>query len=77
MEAGLAKLDEVWGLVAFAFAPHKEGSDVQLVKMAEEDFEASLGRTRFSFVAIRGCDQGAGLERFRQVRRTRTAPRAW
>jgi hypothetical protein len=39
MEAGLAKLDEVWGRVAFNFAPHKEGSGVSLVKMAEEDFE--------------------------------------
>ena len=41
MEAGLTKLEDVWGKVAFNFAPHKEGSDVALVKMAEEDFEVS------------------------------------
>lgn len=39
MEAGLAKLGDTWARVCFAFAPHKEGSDVSLVKMAEEDFE--------------------------------------
>ncbi|KAI8464229.1 MAG: flagellar alpha dynein [Monoraphidium minutum] len=39
MEGGLAKLEDLWGRVAFTFAPHKEGSDVALVKMAEEDFE--------------------------------------
>jgi hypothetical protein len=39
MEAGLAKLEDTWGRVTFNFAPHKEGSSVSLVKMAEEDFE--------------------------------------
>jgi hypothetical protein len=39
MEAGLAKLEDTWGRVAFTFAPHKEGSGVSLAKMAEEDFE--------------------------------------
>lgn len=42
MEAGLAKLEDVWGRVSFNFVPHKEGSDVALVKMAEEDFEVRL-----------------------------------
>lgn len=39
MEGGLTKLEDTWSKVAFNFAPHKEGSDVALVKMAEEDFE--------------------------------------
>lgn len=39
MEGGLKKLEETWGRVAFTFAPHKEGSDVALVKIADEDFE--------------------------------------
>jgi hypothetical protein len=39
MEVGLATLDDTWGRVAFNFTPHKEGSSVLLVKMAEEDFE--------------------------------------
>ncbi|GBF96391.1 dynein heavy chain axonemal [Raphidocelis subcapitata] len=39
METGLTKLEDAWGRVAFNFVPHKEGSDVALVKMAEEDFE--------------------------------------
>lgn len=43
MEGGLAKLEDTWGRVAFNFAPHKEGSDVSLVKMAEEDFEVRRG----------------------------------
>lgn len=32
-------LQETWGHVEFKFNQHK-GTDVQLVKMAEEDFEA-------------------------------------
>jgi hypothetical protein len=39
MEAGLAKLEDAWGRVTFNFVPHKEGSDVALVKMVDEDFE--------------------------------------
>lgn len=55
MESGLAKLDDTWGRVAFNFAPHKEGSDVSIVKMAEEDFEVGPGR---------GCRAGVrGLQR--------------
>ncbi|DBA86689.1 TPA: Dynein alpha chain, flagellar outer arm [Trebouxia sp. C0004] len=39
MEQGLAKLKDTWSHVEFKFAQHK-GTDVYLVKMAEEDFEA-------------------------------------
>jgi dynein heavy chain len=42
MEAGLAKLEDAWGRAEFVFAPHAEGSDVKLVKMADEDFEVRL-----------------------------------
>ncbi|KAK9817742.1 hypothetical protein WJX72_001478 [[Myrmecia] bisecta] len=39
MEQTLAKLKETWGRVEFVFTQHK-GSDINTVKMAEEDFEA-------------------------------------
>ena len=55
MEAGLAKLDDTWGRVAFSFAPHKEGSDVFLVKMAEEDFEVPGGTGLRHAVAAAVC----------------------
>jgi len=67
MEAGLAKLQDTWGRVAFSFVPHKEGSDVALVKMAEEDFEVGA--------CVWGCfgcwglgGEGLGRERSRLQR---------
>ena len=39
MEETLAKLDNAWKGVSWVAEPYKEGSDVSLLKIAEEDFE--------------------------------------
>ena len=39
MEISLVKLEEVWSNVNFVSSPYKEGSDVLLLAIAEEDFE--------------------------------------
>jgi Dynein heavy chain, N-terminal region 2 len=39
MEIALAKLGEVWTNVNFVSSPYKEGSDVLLLAISEEDFE--------------------------------------
>ena len=39
MEETLAKLKETWGGIVFLSDPYKEGSDVRLLKIGEEDFE--------------------------------------
>jgi hypothetical protein len=39
MEQALKRLDEVWANVSFVSSNYKEGSDVQLLAIAEEDFD--------------------------------------
>lgn len=39
MEETLVKLKETWGGIVFLSDPYKEGSDVRLLKIGEEDFE--------------------------------------
>jgi hypothetical protein len=39
MEVALQKLEEVWTAVNFVASPYKEGSDIMLLAIAEEDYE--------------------------------------
>ncbi len=39
MESALKRLDEVWANVNFVSSPYKEGSDIQLLAIAEEDYD--------------------------------------
>lgn len=43
MEMALKKLDEVWAGVNLVSAPYKEGSDVLLLAISEEDFDMCVG----------------------------------
>ncbi len=39
MESALKRLDEVWANVNFVSSPYKEGSDIMLLAIAEEDYD--------------------------------------
>ena len=47
MEIALSKLEEMWSAIVFVSSPYKEGSDVLLLAISEEDFELCVATLCF------------------------------